>query len=310
MNYWWLNQRAKFALSNVIKGGRYLWAPRLTEKGKNIWHWDFIKEVNNGDIIFAYRHNRIHAVAIAHGTAYHAERPAKLGYKKIWENKGYRLDVEFLKLGDKALELSKIYNSIKPLLPKKYSPVDINGHATESYLHPISQELGEYLSREVNFSPRVTKEDYVKSFTTNAPKGPLDKTAARAARMEQGYLRQELFKKDKYSMKDSEVCAICGKEYPINLLVAAHIKKRAKCSDEEKRDYENIVMPLCKLGCDELYERGYIAVIKGKVFIINQNKITSDLKRYLVKIDGLSCSQWKPSTKKYFRDHYNTCLNN
>ena len=33
---------------------------------------------------------------------------------------------------------------------------------------------------------------------------------------------------------------------------AAHIKKRAVCSDDERRDLDNIAMPTCLLGCDIL----------------------------------------------------------
>jgi hypothetical protein len=309
MSYWWLNQSAKFANSDVVDGGKYLWAPRLTETGKHVWHWDLINEVNSGDIIFAYRKKLIHAVAIAHGTAYKADMPDKLGYKKIWETRGYRLDVEFNRLGEKSLSIPSIYGSIKSMLPNKYSPFDKNGRGNESYLHPISQILGEQLLREAEFSPRVSNIDYVKSFASKAPGGPLDKVVAGTTRTEQNFLRQELFKKDKFSMKESDVCAICGNEYPINLLVAAHIKKRSKCSENEKRDHKNIVMPLCKFGCDDLYERGYIAVIRGKVSILDQSIFTKDLMDYFSKIEGKRCSYWKPATEKYFRDHHKAFIN-
>lgn len=60
-------------------------------------------------------------------------------------------------------------------------------------------------------------------------------------------------------------CGICNKEYPINLLITAHIKKQTHCTFEEKLDYKNIVMPMCKMGCDDLYEKGYIFIRDGKV---------------------------------------------
>ena len=53
-------------------------------------------------------------------------------------------------------------------------------------------------------------------------------------------------------------CKICDREYGAGFLVAAHIKKRAKCTNTEKRDFKNIAMLACRFGCDELYERGYI----------------------------------------------------
>ncbi len=54
-------------------------------------------------------------------------------------------------------------------------------------------------------------------------------------------------------------CALCGRAMDSRLLVAAHIKKRSHCTDQEKRDLSNVGMLNCKFGCDELYERGFIS---------------------------------------------------
>ena len=64
--------------------------------------------------------------------------------------------------------------------------------------------------------------------------------------------------------------------------MAAHIKKRSFSSTEEKLDYKNIVMPMCKFGCDELYEKGYIIIKDGQV-VINKTPITESIKIYLHK---------------------------
>src|SRR5262245_46109236 len=58
-------------------------------------------------------------------------------------------------------------------------------------------------------------------------------------------------------------CALCGRTYPVAFLVAAHVKQRASCSEEERRDWAHVVMPLCKFGCDDLYEHGYVSVEPG-----------------------------------------------
>jgi predicted restriction endonuclease len=55
-------------------------------------------------------------------------------------------------------------------------------------------------------------------------------------------------------------CDLCGREFPVELLIAAHIKQRAQCSNLERQDEANVVMSACRLGCDELFERGYISV--------------------------------------------------
>ena len=50
----------------------------------------------------------------------------------------------------------------------------------------------------------------------------------------------------------------------LNALVAAHKKKRATCTEQERVD-PHIVMPLCVFGCDFIYENRLITIQNGKV---------------------------------------------
>jgi predicted restriction endonuclease len=84
--------------------------------------------------------------------------------------------------------------------------------------------------------------------------GDLDRVMQVARRLEQAYLRRILIP------KASAKCDLCGREFLAEFLIAAHIKKRSACSNDERRDVAHIVMAACKFGCDELFERGYIAV--------------------------------------------------
>ena len=89
--------------------------------------------------------------------------------------------------------------------------------------------------------------------------GELDDRRHVVTRKEQAFLRKYLFRG-----RDYGTCFLCRKELPVELLVTAHIKRRADCSEEERRDLRNIV-PMCLLGCDALFERGYLAVVDGKI---------------------------------------------
>jgi len=70
------------------------------------------------------------------------------------------------------------------------------------------------------------------------------------SRKEQGILRAILFR----DAHEAE-CAICQKTLPTDLMVAAHIKPRSKCSVSERKN-PNVVMPICKVGCDDFFEKG------------------------------------------------------
>ncbi len=116
-------------------------------------------------------------------------------------------------------------------------------------------------------------------------------------RLEQGYLKSLLFGKNTIGK-----CACCKKEFPISFLVTAHIKKRSFCSEPEKLD-PNIVMPMCKLGCDEIYEKGYISVLNGKFINMNKTPISDSLIEYIKTIENNSCEFYSNDTKMYFEWH-------
>ena len=64
-------------------------------------------------------------------------------------------------------------------------------------------------------------------------------------------------------------------------------------------------MPLCKLGCDELFEKGFILVDKKGLVEINQSKdITPDLETYLSQVEGNTCSHFNNFTEGFFLHRY------
>ncbi len=133
----------------------------------------------------------------------------------------------------------------------------------------------------------------------------LDLNVENKSRREQGILRRYLFR-DKRIGK----CGICQKEFPINFLVTAHIKKRSECQLEEKIDFRNIVMPMCKFGCDDLFEKGYISVVDGIVVSMKHKNRTPSIDEIISNIEGKKCPYWNKTSKKYFEWHYKFHLSN
>lgn len=129
----------------------------------------------------------------------------------------------------------------------------------------------------------------------------LDSEIRGKARKEQGILRSYLF-----GNKKTCICGICGEEFPVDLLVAAHIKKRAFCTMEEKLDIENIAIPMCKFGCDDLFEKGYISVVDKKVIsLVDVNFLPSIVQSQLQNLEGKVCRYVNEHNAKYFLWHYN-----
>jgi hypothetical protein len=125
-----------------------------------------------------------------------------------------------------------------------------------------------------------------------------DRVISAKQRTEQRYLRNRLL-----GGANEGPCSLCGLVFPIEFLVAAHIKRRANCSQKEKNDTRNVV-PMCRFGCDELFERGYICVAGGKV-IVNERMIphsTPPVRAYLERLALRACSDWERA-RKYFQWH-------
>lgn len=128
--------------------------------------------------------------------------------------------------------------------------------------------------------------------------GALDREYTTKGRREQSYLRRLLL-----GGRKTAVCEMCGEPLPSDLLAAAHIKPRAECSLRERRDARHIVLLLCLLGCDALYERGYVTVDdRGRYAVSKRSAIADGLMRRLPS-QRKTCRAWATQTRGYFTWH-------
>ncbi|MFB6804653.1 HNH endonuclease [Peribacillus butanolivorans] len=149
------------------------------------------------------------------------------------------------------------------------------------------------------YQPSVSEEEYKESILELDTSKPLDTKNVTYRRTEQAFLRKYLFANKKLG-----TCGVCIKEMPVEFLVAAHIKKRSECTDDEKVDYRNIVMPMCKFGCDDLYEKGFITVQNG--LVVSLKSVSSiHVENYINSISGNRCVYWNCNSENFFNWHHN-----
>lgn len=156
-----------------------------------------------------------------------------------------------------------------------------------SEVQPIQEEFDEDLFNKLKIERQLKRLN------------SLERQTITRQRTEQHILRRYLLKN-----KKTGVCAICDNDYPIQFLATAHIKKRKDCTDVEKKDL-NIVMPTCHLGCDKIYEEGYIYVHQDGLIRSNiENKETTEpLKEYISDLEEKKCNYFKEETAHYFKYH-------
>jgi hypothetical protein len=128
--------------------------------------------------------------------------------------------------------------------------------------------------------------------------GPLDREYTHKGRVEQSYLRKLLLGKE-----TSARCQMCGETLPSDLLVAAHVKPRSECSAQERRDAKNIVFLLCMLGCDALYERGYVSVDDRGRYVVADRKLFSAHLASRLPSGRMVCRAWTAGSEPYFTWH-------
>ena len=173
----------------------------------------------------------------------------------------------------------------------------------DSLVH-LERGVGLYASDEKdrNFESSISKKRDHESAKRIFTKDELDRSIKSISRGEQYYLRKHLG----LTKGGSTNCGICGRKFPNNLLIAAHIKPRAKCTVGERNDFDHIGMPACLFGCDSLYEKGYISVQNGKVVVWDQitELNTGAIRNVTKNLNGKDISYWNSNSSPYFNWHY------
>jgi hypothetical protein len=280
-----LTQDEVNSLNNIYPDGRMrVWGVTPGVSGNNISKWE---RIEIGDVTLLAAQGRVFASAV---TTLKFQNKSLASHLWGHDDKGMTWEYMYF--------ISEVYERDIPYLEFN-SVVGYEPNYVIQGFNVLSEEKSHRILNHFNlestiFTPTSTASKYLEEFVGK----DLDKESTTIARLEQSTLRRILIGSNLVGK-----CCICGESYPVNLLVAAHIKKRAVCNNEEKKDISNVAALMCKFGCDDLYEKGYIGVSEGKVVKLHSTTKTESTDTYLRKIVGKQCLKWNPSTEEYFKWH-------
>ncbi len=153
MRFWWVNQNQTYR--HEMPGG-YLWSPKRKRNGHLNAFYEFMREVAPGDLVFSFADTCIRAFGIAQSHAYEAPKPPEYGGAgRNWEEIGWRVDVSFQEIPTQFRPVEWI-ELLRPLLPKKYSPLLPDGRGVQSiYLTELPQPLALVLANQLGSEVRA-----------------------------------------------------------------------------------------------------------------------------------------------------------
>ncbi|MHA7146470.1 hypothetical protein ACX80U_17315 [Arthrobacter sp. TmT3-37] len=293
MNYYFANQSTNY--EQVILS-KTLWTcprpePRRLDEARRR-----IMDLRRGDVVFHYQKAALRAVSTVTEEAIKFPRPPEYPAREGEGDDGWLARVEPLITG---LELG--YKELGSIITVgQHGPLnsDGSGAARGKFLSNVSAEDGRRLLEYLDIAPGDPDDSWLGRPLTFWDGDNSDVEGFNKARAEQQDLRRHLI-----AGRASAGCSLCGRELPINLLIAAHIKPRSQCTEAERRDFQTVAMLVCNLGCDALFEWGYIAVDDKGIIVSLRPTTTPHAAEAVTGLLGRACSAHSAATASHFASH-------
>ena len=293
--YWWVTQNNNYA--TVIEQGS-LWAPDLRADG-HAGHqdWQALHLMRPGDVVFHYASQQLRAISVIVSAGVKADRPP--GYLP---EGGYPHGTLVL-LEPCITDMEVGMDVLIPVFSPGVGPMNSTGTPGPAYTAPVPRTIGGPLAKYLS-GGSLAMHSFGK---TSAPNGVADARSGRdfestdiagttLRRAEQRYLRQSPL------ARYGNQCAICGRVLPKSLLVAAHIRLRSQSSEADRLNFDAAAMLACALGCDALFELGYVTVdAAGDVRTMSMPDPA--LWPVLKTLEGSRCLAFSEATEKNFEVH-------
>lgn len=293
MRFWWATQNSNY--DDAIREGTLWTCPR--PNGRKLENSrGFIKQLCAGDIVFHHAHSFLRAVSIVTEEWQDCQRPAAYRPARDGEvNDGWLVRVERIPT-ERVVHYTRVAELIQ--YGRKDAPFHSGARPAERFLSSLTEEEGYRLLDELEVELAVPDEGFMGRPDSWWNGQNTDVIALARLRTEQSDLRRYLL-----AGRAAAKCSVCGTLYPRSLLIAGHIKPRSLCTEDERRDFKASAMLICSVGCDALFEWGYIVVDDTGTVRVGKDPETSAVADAVAARTGKGCLAFSSNTAIAFKEH-------
>ena len=303
MRYWWVNQNQTYKAE--VTGG-FLWSPKKNTNGARNQFYENMQEVAGGDLIFSFCDTRIKAIGVANGKAMTAPKPDFGNFGENWSNEGWLVPVEFREL-EQSMRPKDHIEILRPLLPKKYSPLQGNGNGLQSvYLAEVPEALALRLIQLIgpsfdkaflDISGNAEIQNDADDVLEKGIMGRTDIGATMKIQLTKSRRGQGIFKAN---VRLNETCCRVTGVTDRRHLRASHIKPWSMSSDQEKLDGCNGL--LLAPHIDHLFDRGFISFADDGKLMVSKKLGSGILDAWGID-SGFNSHQFNPEQSEFLKFH-------
>ncbi len=154
--FFWVSQNRTF---KVERRDGYLWAPYFNKNRREIFHWNSMKDLRKGDVIFSHFKGTIPCVSIVQKKAEdNFPRPKEFSKSLPWMNKGRKVETKYIDI--EPIKLTKeIILKLNKYKTEKNWIYNRNLKHNEIYLLPIPLQAAQILLAIIKDKQKISIED-------------------------------------------------------------------------------------------------------------------------------------------------------
>lgn len=140
MNYYIVFQNQTYLAE---RDGGYLWAPQKNKLNQSLFHWENMKKLKSGDIVYSMYKQHLYSINIVTKSAEEKDNPFKSELSP-WGEKGWIVQADYNELSY-PVSMKENMEGILKLCPDKYSPFSSSGRGNQGYLYEVNKDLGNHI---------------------------------------------------------------------------------------------------------------------------------------------------------------------